>query len=790
MNALIQPGQRPQTTHTTPACCRHCALPCPPGAVFCCPGCEAAFGTIQSLGLGNYYLQRLLDPASRAPRPEPTSRADLSSYVHTRQNGTHELLLTIDGAQCGACVWLIEQVLSRDMAVISARVNLTSGRLTLVWRGVASEAERLCALVERLGYRLVPYRFAESTAQSDAAGRALVRALAVAAFAAGNVMLLSIALWVGLSQGMGPATRTLLQWVSALLALPAIAYAGLPFFRSAASALRHVRTNMDVPISLGVILVSALSVAQTLQNGAHTYFDSAITLLFFLLIGRVLDHRARYQARAMAERLLALRAVDVAVIEADGTLQRRPAETVARGALVLTGAGERIGVDGVIRSGLSSLDTSLVTGETLAQKATVGDLVFAGMVNIEAPITIETTATGSDTLLAEMARLIETAQARQGTFVVLADRVARLYAPVVHLAALLTFLAWLLLAGAPIGSALLIACSVLIVTCPCALALAVPTAQVIASQALFARGILLKSATALERLAQVDLVVFDKTGTLTCPEPVLDCVPDPQALTLAASLAANSRHPLSRALCAAAGPVRPAIGALEHPGQGLSLPTADGEIRLGSAAFCNITPAAPQGPDLYLTRPGLPPTRFSFVETLRPHAAETIASLDAMGISVMLASGDHAGQVQAMAQQAGIAHWHASLRPDAKMALIEKLRTMGHHVLMVGDGLNDAPCLASANVSMSPACAADISQTLADLVFQGAGLDAVATCLAAARRTRRVMRQNITLALLYNLIAVPLAMAGLVTPWLAAAAMSGSSLLVMGNSLRLRGAVR
>ena len=773
------------------SCCRHCGLACPEGADFCCSGCEAAFGTIQGLGLGTYYLQRLLDPNARAPRPEMVERADLGPFVHTRADGSCELLLTIDGVQCGACVWLIEQILGRERSVVSARVNLTSGRLALVWRGDAQEAGRLCALVEQLGYRLVPFRFAESTARSDEQGRALIRALAVAGFAAGNVMLLSIGIWVGLTEGMGPATRALLHWVSALLALPAIAYAGQPFFRSAVSALRHGRTNMDVPISLGVILVSGLSLVEAMRNGAHTYFDSAISLLFFLLIGRVLDHRARNRARATAERLLALRAVDVAVILPDGTLRRMPAETVAPGARVLGGAGERIGVDGVIRHGQTSLDTSLVTGEALPCPAGPGSLVFAGTLNMEAAITLEATATGADTLLAEMARLLDAAQAGKGRFVVLADRVARLYAPVVHLCALLTFLAWYAALGASLGEALLIACSVLIVTCPCALALAVPAAQVIASQALFTAGILLKSATALERLAMVDLVVFDKTGTLTCPELALVGAYDPQALRLAAGLAANSRHPLSRALCAAYGPVQPEGGVVEHPGQGLSLQTEAGEIRLGSRRFClgsacadTVTDA---GAELYLTRPGQSALRFCFLETLRPDAAETVARLRAMGIGVMLASGDRKAAVREMASLAGIGAWHAGLRPDAKMALIERLRGNGHCVMMVGDGLNDGPCLAAADVSMSPSCAADISQTLADLVFQGAGLGAVAVALAVARRTRRVMRQNIGLAIVYNLLAVPVAVAGLVTPWLAAAAMSGSSLLVMANSLRLRG---
>ena len=466
-----------------PRACRQCspapastaASPRRTGRRFCCPGCAAAFETIQTLGLGRYYAQRILDPALRAPRPDTAERWDLSRYVTTRTDGAHELTLAVDGLQCGACVWLIESVLAREPIVLQGRVNMTTRRLRLVWRGAAEQADTLVGQIERLGYRLVPFDAASLSAAQDETGRALLRALAVAGFAAGNVMLMSIGIWAGevggLLHDMGPATRDLLHWVSALIAMPAIAYAGRPFFASAVAALRHGRTNMDVPISLGVILVTGMSLVQTMQGGAHTYFDSAITLLFFLLIGRVLDHRARGQARATAEQLLTLRAADVAVLQADGSTQRRSQHSVAPGDRVLVGLGERIGVDGVVERGTSTLDASLVTGESLPVHAAPGTQVFAGTLNLGEPLTVRATATGSATLLAECVRLIEAAEARRSRFVVLADRVARRYAPAVHLAALLTFLWWFFIAGAPAGEALLIACAVLIITCPCALAL-------------------------------------------------------------------------------------------------------------------------------------------------------------------------------------------------------------------------------------------------------------------------------------------------------------------------------
>ncbi len=738
------------------------------------------------MGLGQYYQSRALDPALRPPRPDADAAADFSRFIRTLPDSNHELTLSIDGVQCGACVWLIEQVLSREPGVVAARVNLTSLRLRLVWGGATADAETLIGKITALGYHLVPFRAGEVGQGDDKRARQLVRALAVAGFAAGNVMFLSIAIWAGLDGGMGPATRGLLHWFSAMLALPAVAYAGRPFFSSALSALRHRRTNMDVPISIGVLLVSTLSLIETINGGNHTYFDGAVTLLLFLLIGRLLDHRARGQARATAERLLSLRVAEVAVLRPDGTLERHAPESVLPGMEILVSMGERIGVDGVIIKGESSLDTALVTGESLPEAVAPGASVFAGMVNLGAPLVLRATATGANTLLAEMARLIDIAETRRGRFVVLADRVAKLYAPVVHIGALATFLGWYFGVGASANAALLIAASVLIITCPCALALAVPVAQVIASGELLKRGMLLKSATALERLAGVDVVVFDKTGTLSNPDLALIGDYAPDDLRLAASLAATSRHPLSRALCVAAGPVMARDDVVEYAGLGLQA----GEIRLGSEAFCGAVAFGDNHAALYLRRENGALVRFSFAETLRLDAAETMVRLREMGIHLIIASGDREAPVRRVADALGIKDWFAGQRPSDKMALVERLRAEGRHVLMVGDGLNDSPCLAAADVSMSPASAADISQTVADLVFQGKGLGHVATALTLARRTGRVMRENIALALIYNLLVVPVAIAGYVTPWLAAAAMSSSSLLVMGNALRLKRGIK
>ena len=440
--------------------------------------------------------------------------------------------------------------------------------------------------VIRLGYRLVPFDPEKLDAAEAVRERELLRALGVAGFSAANVMLMSVAIWAGHSQGMGPATRDLLHWVSALIAMPAILYAAKPFFRSAWSALKSRRTNMDVPISIGVTLATGMSLAETIRGAEHAYFDSAITLLFFLLIGRYLDMRARGRARSAAEHLLSLNASAVTVLDEDGGSRVVRPEQVAVGMAVLVAAGERIPVDGRVADGVSDIDTGLISGESVPGAARPGDKVFAGTLNLTAPLRLDVTAVGEGTLLAEIVRLMEMAEQGRARYVALADRVSRAYAPVVHLTALATFLGWVFIAGTAWQPALLNAIAVLIITCPCALALAVPVVQVIASGRLMRQGILLKSATALERLTEIDTVVFDKTGTLTEGRPELHAggLSDSD-LRLAASLAASSRHPLARALCRAVPGVAVAAGVREIPGSGLALDGPDGEIRLGSRRF-------------------------------------------------------------------------------------------------------------------------------------------------------------------------------------------------------------
>ncbi|HYD99977.1 MAG TPA: heavy metal translocating P-type ATPase metal-binding domain-containing protein [Alphaproteobacteria bacterium] len=780
MTALLDTAARP-------AACLHCAGPLPEGtAEFCCTGCAGAYALVRSLGLDAYYDRRDANPAA-APRPEAGPAIDPSAYVVDHGDGSFGLSLLVDGLHCAACVWLLETALGRQPDVTEARVNLTARRLRLRWRGGAARAGALMGLVSGLGYRAVPYDSARLATAQAAEEKALIRALAVAGFAAVNVMLLSVSVWSGYLGEMGEATRALFHWVSALIAMPAVAYAGRPFFASAWSALKAGRTNMDVPISIGVTLATGMSLFETIVGGHYAYFDGAVSLLFFLLIGRVLDHRARGRARSAAEHLIGLSAAPVTVLDGEGTPHPVPANQVRRGDTVLVAAGERIGVDGTVAEGRGAVDSSLVTGESVPQPVEPGSGVHAGMVNLGGPLRLTVAAAGEGTLLAEIVRLMEAAEQGRSRFVVLADRVARRYAPVVHLLALTTAIGWVLL-GLGWHDALMAATAVLIITCPCALGLAVPVVQVVASGRLLRRGLLLKSATALERLAEVDTVVFDKTGTLTlgrpelCPEhPV-----DPAALRAASGLAAASRHPLSQALRRACPGAPATPGVAEIAGSGLE---AAG-VRLGSRAFCGIPDRLAPGHDgqeLWLARPGQPPVRFAFRDALRPEAAATVARLRDRGLSVELLSGDRTAAVAAVAGEVGIDTWSAHLAPADKCARLAALAAAGRKVLMVGDGLNDAPALAAAHVSLSPATAADVSQVAADAVFQGQSLAAVTELLGTARRSARLCRQNVALAILYNVFAVPLAMVGLVTPLIAAVSMSASSILVVANGLRLAG---
>ncbi|MBY6242504.1 heavy metal translocating P-type ATPase [Methylosinus sp. Sm6] len=716
---------------------------------------------------------------------------DYSSLAERRADGARRLDLALDGLTCAACVYEIEAALKSVPALRSARANYADRRLTLEWSDDTFAFPEVAERLRRMGYRARPFARADGEREAMETSRHLMRCFAVAAFAAVNVMLLSEAVWIGQWGDLDPATRDFFHGVSALIAIPASAYAGQPFFASAFAALRAGRLNIDVPITLGVLLALAMSVYETVVHAPHAYFDSAIMLLAFLLLGRWLDSAMRRKTRAVAANLAALRAPIARRIGADGARSAVPPSALAPGDIVEILPGERVPADGVILAGASKLDESLVTGETDHRAVGVGESVYAGSLAFDGALTMRVEAANGGSLIDEIERLVEEATAARSRYLQLADRVSRLYAPAVHVTAFATALVWLA-AGASAHDALVAAIAVLIVTCPCALALAAPAVQVAASGALFRAGVLLERGDALERLAEIDTIVFDKTGTLTTPEPrLVDASSlDAELVALAARLAHSSSHPLARALAAGHPRAAPLDGARETRGEGVAAIVDGVEARLGGPRFCDLeresAACAARDPEASIVafRHGERTAVLRLRQVLRPDAREIIAALEERGLRVIILSGDRIPAVETAARALRVAEWRGALKPADKVAWLETLRADGRKTLMIGDGLNDAPALAAAHVSLSPIDATQLTQAAADAVFLGESLAPIVEALDLATRARGLIRQNLTFAVLYNALAVPLAMAGLLTPLIAAAAMSGSSLLVTINALR------
>ncbi len=700
----------------------------------------------------------------------------------------------LPGVRCAGCIAKIERGLAPMAGVRAARVNMTTRRVAID-HAPDLTPDQLRAALAGIGFEAQPIAAAAAAREDATESRALIRAMAVAGFAAMNIMLLSVSVWSGASG----ATRDLFHWLSALIAMPTVAYAGRPFFASAWTAVRRGRTNMDVPISIGVILATALSLFETVTGGEHAYFDGAVSLLFFLLVGRVLDSVMCARARSGVAALLRETAPGGTVELADGQTAWRRADEIAPGMTLIVAAGERLAADGVVLGGDSRLDMSLITGESRPEPVAPGARVVAGTLNIDAPLSIRVTAAGADTTIAGIARLMDAAGQGRSRYVRIADRAARFYAPAVHLLALLSFAGWMI-AGAGWHQALLVAVAVLIITCPCALGLAVPAAQIVAAGALMKRGVLIKDGSALERLAEADCVRFDKTGTLTLGRPIpVGALPLADAeRPVALALARASTHPVARALVIElqrAGVVAAMLDDVrETPGLGVEGRVVGGDAaglvaRLGRTEWVGLGISAHDGLETGFRLGEDAPRRLCFADRMRDDAAATVAGMKALGMDVGILSGDRGEAVRPIAAALGLTA-QVRMRPEDKLAAIDRLKDAGHHVLMVGDGLNDGPALAAGHVSLAPASASDVGQTAADAVFMGDSLAPTLVAVRAARATRRIVGQNFALAIGYNALAVPLAILGHVTPLVAAIAMSSSSLIVVANALRLRSCAR
>lgn len=707
----------------------------------------------------------------------------------------HTVQLSVPDMHCAGCMGKVERCLNALGDVSSARVNLSTKRVRINWKNNALSADSLIDQLADNGFSAATIDDLESFEDTqDTYGRTILRCLAVSGFAAANVMLLSISIWSGASE----ITRDLFHWISALIALPAILYAGQPFYKSAWAALSHQRMNMDVPISLSVLLAGAMSLYETMMGRELVYFDAAVTLLFFLLAGRYLDHMMRARARNAATQLLNLAPKTALLERADGERVTVAVNSLEVGMKVVVLPGAVIPVDGRVVSGTSELDTSILTGESLPETVSEQARVFSGSVNLMAPLVIEVTAIGEKSFLSNVIDLMETAEQHKSRYVRIADRLAAYYAPFVHSVALATFLGWLWVTQGDWHQALVVAISVLVITCPCALGLAVPVVQVVANGVLFARGILVKDGAALEKLARIDRIVLDKTGTVTTGQLVASNIEgiDDDTLAIATGLTRNSTHPLSRALTSAAQlrhiSPRQVSDIEEHPGLGLEGMFVGHQVRVGNFDWCGEGPreqaakSATPNSTLWISIEGRPTVSVGFTDQLRDDTQQTVEKWTGEGIDITLLSGDREASVKSVAQAASIDSYISEASPAEKVEYVTKLETFGHRVLMIGDGINDAPALAAAHVSMAPASASDIGRAAAEIIFLGDKLEPAAYALNIARRTKMLIQQNFALALVYNLVAIPIAIAGFASPLVAAVAMSTSSLIVTLNALRLR----
>lgn len=716
-----------------------------------------------------------LEPPTRTP-----GGSDFSAFVQSK--GAQKILnLSVRGAKCGGCLSKIENAVGAVPGVEQVRMNLSNGKLKVAWQGPTS-ANTIVERVTELGYGVSAYSEDGSEKAAKREERALLISMGVAAFALANIMLLSVSVWGGHGE-MGSDTRTALHAISGLIAFPVLIFSGRHFFQSAWSVLKHGRANMDVPISLALTLAFGVSVWETLAKGDHAYFDASVMLLFFLLIGRFLDARLRRQAHAAAHDLAALQNRSVNRLGKDQSVESIRAEDVRRGDTILLAAGERAVIDIKIETGTSTVDESLVTGESLPRLIQAGETLYAGTVNLDHPIQGEALGSTSDSLLADIAQMLEAGEQKRARYRQIADRAVSLYVPFVHTTAAVTLIAWLLL-GAGMRDAIMVAVATLIITCPCALALAAPVAQVVASGRLFRKGIYLRSGDALERFAEIDHLVFDKTGTLTLGIPTLVSTHGDE-LADAAQLARASRHPLSRAIVAVTGAGPIANDVKEMPGLGVEGEIEGKRCRLGSAEWVGVErTAATGGPTLWFASGDAAPIQFCFRDQLQSDAGDVFADLRAHGFEMEILSGDTSEAVERVAAEIDISDWHAQVSPQDKVDRLTALTDADKKVLMVGDGLNDAGALAMAHASLAPGGAMDVSQSASDAVYAG-GLSSISTILNVAKRTKRVMLQNFGLAAAYNMIAVPIAVTGHVTPLIAAIAMSASSLIVTLNALRM-----
>lgn len=705
-------------------------------------------------------------------------------------NGLFQTEIVVPSIHCVVCISKIEKSLSALPHVVEVRVNLSLRRANIIWDGKKGKGTSFPLMLDQLGFEnFLLSEEDETTKRLAKEGKSLLLALAVSGFAVANIMLLSISVW----SGADGETAKLFHLISGLIAVPAVAIGGKPFFASAVKALFAKRLNMDVPISLAVLLALGMGLYETFNSGEEAYFDACVMLLFFLLIGRYLDHLMRQKARSSVESLSKITSKGGILLAEDGSTSYIDLNKISIGQVLRIYPGERFPVDGIIQTGASDLDRSLVTGESISVTALVGDNIEAGVLNLTGPVDIVATSDAKTSFTAEIMKMMNAAENGRGRYVRIAERAAAIYAPAVHVLALATFVLWMIITSGDWRMSLYAAIAVLIITCPCALGLAVPVVHVIGANRLLKEGIFMRDGSAFERLAEINIVAFDKTGTLTSgmPQLVNDEFPNKRSAKIIAALASQTSHPIAGVLKRKFSSFDKAKikNVQELAGFGVEATYNDKTVRLGRpswvAEISSENYDRDENASVAFCESGQETISYELVDTLRKDAKTSVESLKNNGLVSTILSGDRDGAVEKTAQTVGINSFYSELKPFDKIVQLDVLKEAGNKVLMVGDGLNDAPALTSAYVSMAPSTASEVGRLASDIVFTRASLLAVPFAWQIAVETKKLIQQNFAIAIVYNCIAVPLAVAGFVTPLIAAIAMSASSILVVGNSLRL-----
>ncbi len=800
--------------------CFHCGVLLPPGAYYpvdlpdasrntCCPGCQAVARIIVSSGNAGYYRHRTsLPPTAAAPAASETLQQlrlyDLpeiqKSFVKAGEGDIREAALILEGIVCAACIWLNERHIAQLPGVLAVEVNFATRRARVQWDNCRIQLSDILQAIRDIGYSAHPF---DADRQQEVFKRERANAqrrLAIAGLGMMQVMMYAIPAYLADPGTMTWDIQALMRWASLMLTVPVVFYSAWPFFQGTWRDLRHRTLGMDVPVALGVGAAFAASVWATLTHSGEVYFDSVAMFVFFLLSGRYLEMGARRKSAAALEtlgKLIPAVANRYLNYPAQQETESVPVTQLTAGDTLLVKPGAAIPADGIVLTGISEADESLLTGESRARPKTPGDRLVGGAINVASPLVMRVEKVGADTVLSGILRLLDRAQAEKPRIALLAERVATWFVFTLLLVAAGVALGWYWVAPA---RAFWITISVLVVTCPCALGLATPAALTAAAGRLTGMGLLATRGHALETLARVTHVVFDKTGTLTYGRlTLLDTIPLGETAAmhcrvLASALEGVSEHPIARALHDPAASALQSRAITNQPGRGLEGMIEGQRLRLGRPDFVAQLHGLPLPTNLgfpdSLTMVALGDEHgwlaiFLLGDRLRPNAMRAVTRLKNLGVEVSLLSGDGNATVARVAGHLGIDHYAGQLMPEDKLARMRALQNSGQVVAMIGDGVNDAPVLAAAQISIAMGQGSDVAQASADMVMMNGQLERLADAMVLARRTAGIIRQNLTWAAVYNLAAIPAAALGFVTPWMAGIGMSLSSLLVVLNALRL-----